>query len=566
MRSDWHRYNLKRRVAELPPVSTEDYNERVTAAQATNKAAADQAAFQKSCSVCRKSYFSDQAYQQHITSKMHRQREAAAASGEAPSVNGSTLSKTESHTTEAQDPEVKAEFEKVVEAMKHTSVQEPIQRRPSAPPPDAEPRKEHPLSPAQPEKPTFARQETGPEKPLGAADVPLSRCLFCNYESPTWKLSVSHMTKIHGLFIPEQNYIVDLLGLLGYLQAKIHQNNECLWCHKLKNTSDGIQTHMRDKGHCRIAFESEEEMIEVGQFYDFSSTYSEPGEDTDTEMDEAIETKRNGGVRINGTPRGTEDDGWETDSSFSSLDSNDLTSVPMDDRTESYNRLPMHRHHSQTDPRPHKNIDGFHSHAHHHNNAVFYDEYEMHLPSGRVAGHRSLKKYYSQNLHSYPTVAERAATAQRLIEEGSGEDENMEDVDRPGPNPATPPKSQALMRRGEAGMIGVTNAQRREVKIQEQRSRTKEQRAQNRYQAKLEKQHNSQKHFRVSRTFQSWYLSITDNHYRTLCSSSQSSRSTLLSQHTPHQCFTTWLHESISSWSVHSEPHVYHSKHSVAQQ
>ncbi|MPC82847.1 Zinc finger protein 622 [Portunus trituberculatus] len=28
-RSDWHRYNLMRKVAELPPVSRETYNERV---------------------------------------------------------------------------------------------------------------------------------------------------------------------------------------------------------------------------------------------------------------------------------------------------------------------------------------------------------------------------------------------------------------------------------------------------------------------------------------------------------------------------------------------------------
>lgn len=121
----------------------------------------------------------------------------------------------------------------------------------------------------------------------------------------------------------------------------------------------------------------------------------------------------------------------------------------------------------------------------------FYDEHEMHLPSGRVAGHRSLKKYYRQNLHSYPTALERMERAQTLIEDGSSEDAEMEDVDLP----ATPPRN-SLMRRGEAGMIGTTMQQRRDVRSQEIRSRQKEQRAQNRYQAKLEKQNNYQKHFR----------------------------------------------------------------------
>lgn len=32
--SDWHRYNLKRKVAELPPVTAESFRERVLAQKA----------------------------------------------------------------------------------------------------------------------------------------------------------------------------------------------------------------------------------------------------------------------------------------------------------------------------------------------------------------------------------------------------------------------------------------------------------------------------------------------------------------------------------------------------
>lgn len=485
MRSDWHRYNLKRRLAELPAVSSDDYNEKVTAAQATNDAAAAQAAFAKVCNTCQKTYYSENAYQNHLASKSHRVREYGVGSRgsrrDSHSALGSVASKDLDSASEAEprDAEAEAEFEKVVAGMKETAIKDipAIPRRPSAPPPDVEPREDHPMS---------------PEKPV-VSSIPLSRCLFCNYDSPTFKLSVAHMTKIHGLFIPEQSFLVDLEGLLRYMQAKIHENFECLYCHRLRGNAEGVQTHMRDKGHCKIAFESEEEMVEVGQFYDFSSTYSDDGADgSDVEMDTA-KAPRKGGVKLADGEQGEEEDGWETDSSFSSLDTNDLASVPNDDRTSSYQRLPLHRHHSTTDPRPHRNADGFHSHAHNHNNAVYYDEHEMHLPSGRIAGHRNLRNYYRQNLHSYPTAAERMERAQRLIEEGSSEDAEMEDVDLP----ATPPRN-SLMRRSEAGMIGATNQQRRDVRSQEIRSRRKEQRSQNRYQAKLEKQNNFQKHFRVS--------------------------------------------------------------------
>ena len=491
MRSDWHRYNLKRRMAELPPTSAEEYKEKVLAAQAVTDAAAKKAGFEKVCEICQKTYFSENAYKNHMGSQKHKLRVAAGSrkgsvnGSVAPSVTDSTISggvPTNGHTG---DPDAEAEFEEVVDAIKETSLdeQDPLSRRPSRPTPShAHHTETHPLSPT-------ATTESQPSTSSAPSQIPLSRCLFCNYDSPTWKLSITHMTKIHGLFIPEQNYLVDLEGLLGYLQAKVTQNHECLCCHKLKNNTDGVQTHMRDKGHCKIAFETEEEMIEVGQFYDFSSTYSDPeGSDSDTEMEESAR-ERNGGAKLPDSAN-KEDDGWETDSSFSSLDSEELTSVPNDDHTSQYERLPLHRHHSKTDPRPHRNADGFHSHAHNHNTAVFYDEHEMHLPSGRVAGHRSLKKYYRQNLHSYPTAAERMEQQQRRLE--NGEDEEMSDADLPN-------QSRAVARRSEAGMIGATLSQRKEVRSSEIRGRQQGQRAQNRIQARNEKQNNSQKHFRVSR-------------------------------------------------------------------
>jgi pre-60S factor REI1 len=487
MRSDWHRYNLKRRMAELPPTSAEDYKDKVLAAQAVTDAAAKKAGFETTCEICQKTYFSENAYRNHMGSQKHKLRVAAGSrkgsvnGSVAPSVTDSTMSGGNPTNGQIGDLEVEAEFEKVVKGIKDTSGEEsgPLFTRPSRPTPSkAIDGKTHPLSPT----------ATTDSQASGTPDIPLSRCLFCNYDSPTWKLSISHMTKIHGLFIPEQSYLVDLEGLLGYLQAKVTQNHECLCCHKLKNNTDGVQTHMRDKGHCKIAFETEEEMIEVGQYYDFSSTYSDAEEsDSDTEMEGAAR-ERKGGAQLpgSGTPA---EDGWETDSSFSSLDSEELTSVPNDDHTSQYERLPLHRHHSKTDPRPHRSADGFHSHAHSHNTAVFYDEHEMHLPSGRVAGHRSLKKYYRQNLHSYPTAAERMEEQQRRIE--NGEDEEMADAD-------TPNQSKAVAMRSEAGMIGATASQRKEVRSSEIRGRQQGQRAQNRIKARDEKQNNSQKHFRVS--------------------------------------------------------------------
>jgi pre-60S factor REI1 len=501
MRSDWHRYNLKRRVASLPPISSEIFTDKVLSAQANNSAAATKAAFERICTNCQKTYYSENAYQAHLGSKKHKLRILTAAkgapAGDEPTNGSAVLGEPAEHVppVETRDPEAEAEFDKVVDGLKGASIEDgdPLPRRPSRPHHSALEQKEaHPLSP----EPSAATATGSDESRVERTEVPLSRCLFCNYDSPTWKLNTDHMAKIHGLFIPEQNYLTDLEGLLRYLQDKVHENHECLLCHKLKGTTSGVQTHMRDKGHCRIAFETEEEMVEIGQFYDFSSTYSDA--ESEMEMEQATDPVTNGGVKLPGEKsENAEDDGWETDSSFSSLDSAELTSVPVDDHSHQYSKLSLHRHHSHHDPRPHRNADGFHSHAHHGPNAVFHDEFELHLPSGRTAGHRNFKKYFRQNLHNYPTPAERYEKAQRLLEQDEGEDQEMADAST---LPLNNGQSQSLLRRSEAGMLGVTDEQKREVRASEIRGRRQGENAQNRYQAKLEKQNNFQKHFRVSRS------------------------------------------------------------------
>ncbi|KAK4693374.1 pre-60S factor REI1, partial [Lecanoromycetidae sp. Uapishka_2] len=524
-----HRYNLKRKIAELKPLSYEHFAEKVLNAQASSSAVAAKASFEKSCEACQKKYYSENAYQNHLGSQKHRLRVAVLAKDgkittddETASLISSTMSLGEPinrpiadvKAPESIDQEVEAEFSKVVDGIKETSLneerpateEEPVSRRPTRPHHSSnEQRSEHPLSPQKDPNNIISSTVDETSQPLMA---PLNKCLFCNYDSPTFKLNVNHMGKFHGLFIPEQIYLIDLEGLISWLHSKIVNMHECLYCHKIKGSAEGIQTHMRDKGHCMIAFEAEEDMIEVGQFYDFSSTYSDPEEDDDDAIMEDFISETNGGVKIdprkvlktvisdeNGDQEMTNGDengeGWETDSSASSLDSADVTAIPIEDRHEAYERMPKHRHHSHKDPRPHRNIDGFHSHAHSHNNAAFHSDYELHLPSGRTAGHRSLQRYYRQNLHSYPTPAERVEQ-QRLIADGTADDEGdqqMADSNERG-------RQLTTRVNGGQGMLGVTDAKKREVQAVEKRDTKRAQRAERKFEWGVNKQANSQKHFR----------------------------------------------------------------------
>ena len=495
------RYNLRRRLASLPSLSSEIFAEKVLSAQANSSAAAAKAAFEKSCMACQKTYYSENAYRNHLGSQKHRLREAEqrgeVATDDGTSIVGSTISLGEpikTRATDENDPEAEAESSKFVSRMKEAILDGEASLPYRSSRLHNSSNEDHPdQGPSQ-----SATESITSATPKTNEKGSTVRCLFCNYDSPSLKLNVMHMTKFHGLFIPEQPYLVDLEGLINFLYQRIMQNHVCIFCHKVKSSTSGVQTHMRDKGHCMIAFDEEEDMIEVGQFYDFRSTYSD---DEDEEENPEVKDKETsiGGSKL-GSKRPTttetiggssktnqekqeDDEGWETDSSASSLDSETLHALPIDHH-HAFERLPLHRHHSHNDPRPHKTIDGFHSHAHNHH-AVFHSDYELHLPSGRSVGHRSLSRYYRQNLHNYPTAEERIE--RRLLTESAANDEPLPSRGR----------EQAVTRaNGGSGMLGVTDAKKREVQAVEKRERKRAQRSEKQYQWGVEKRGNFQKHFR----------------------------------------------------------------------
>jgi len=511
MQSDWHRYNLKRRVASLPPLTSEIFAEKVLANKASAAATAARASFEKKCDPCDKVFFSEGAFVNHVGSQKHKN--AAARYGkytkpfgdqatETESMTGSTFSLGEPlETGSAREEMEDEEIDEVAERMNASGLQEA-------------------------KNPVFGKNQgqnnaMDVEQPSGASAVmgadaankmeidedyeheaDVNQCLFCNYVSPTMELNVNHMGKQHGWFIPEMEFLVDMKGLINYLSETIQVLHQCLYCHKQVHTSAGVQTHMRDRGHCMIAYSTEDEQMDVGEFYDFRATY----EESDTE-DEDEETE--GGVNL-GKKRATkttitnengeeetdsdeDEEGWESDGSDdddSSVATDEITSVPVD-------RKP--RKPSQKDNK-HKNSDGYHSHAHNTSQNAYRDDFELHLPSGRTAGHRSLRTYYRQNLHNYPTPEQRLEQQLLANERHDSDDEDAAaDVDENGKQivrSGRDRKGRALVTRGKLGMVGVSDEKKKEIAAVEKRQLKRIQRQQAQYQWGNDKRGNSQKHFR----------------------------------------------------------------------
>ncbi|KAJ4266555.1 pre-60S factor rei1 [Fusarium torreyae] len=485
MKSDWHRYNLKRRVASLPPISADVFTEKVLQARAVSTAEADKAYFERVCDICEKTYYSENAFQNHLSSQKHKAKEANStqtvpgrADDETTSVVSSTFSLGDplAPSRGEVDSDAEVEFSHVVEGLQKASIAEqrpsPV-KRPSHPQPSAQDATQDD---------TDAARASDSATPVPSVQEPkwtLESCLFCNYSSPTVPLNTHHMERFHGMFIPEKKYLVDIDGLLKQLQDKIQQHHQCLYCDKIKSTVFGIQTHMRDTGHCKIPYDTEREQLEIGDFYDFRSTYSD---DEDMSDDGSVVDETSGGAKLGArrAPRFTGEDGanvedeagdgWETDSSESSLDSADLTAVPAEGHIHQFERLDKHSHHSRQDPRQRHQADGWHSHAHKPTRAVFYDDYELHLPTGKSVGHRSLNKYYRQNLHNHPSAEERA---EQLAIEGAQQEE--EGSASEGQLVQRDSRSREMVPRGMAGMAGVPEQRKRGARRAEERGRTLQQ-------------------------------------------------------------------------------------------
>ncbi|KAF9191572.1 hypothetical protein BGZ51_007135 [Haplosporangium sp. Z 767] len=228
-KSDWHTYNLKRKMVNMPPVSADVFSQLVTASREQANPAEVQ---QPECVPCGKKYLSFQAYDNHLNSKKHKQIAVAYAKKQenrptqedtaSPSATevAATTTTSETTTTTAKEP---AE-----------------QREPSE-----------------------------------------TVCLFCSHEASDAKSNYAHMRSVHGFFLPSFERLIDLPGMLSYLAEKVVQDYDCLWCtpsvfsqnldpdQELNAgfaTLASVRRHMIDKGHCKLAMDRGAER-EYADFY-----------------------------------------------------------------------------------------------------------------------------------------------------------------------------------------------------------------------------------------------------------------------------------------------------------
>lgn len=324
-RADLHRYNMKRRVANLAPVSAHVFNQKILERRAAmEQSAQEPEETHDRCEPCGKTFSSENAFRDHMQSKKHKEmvkkggrKKSAAAPSKSAAATPSGLEETDTmrEALDENDDETRMERE--------------IQQRLAK-----------------------ARRID-----------PSTECLFCGQSQSSLDSSVSHMSSVHGFFVPERKYLVDFEGLLRYLADKVAVGHVCLWCNghgRGFHDLGAVRKHMLDKSHCKVAYDRQEDQLELSDFYDFRSSYP----DAQKLAERA--------------------DGWEDMSDGNADD--DAGDAVWEDASD--------------DDVPDEGVRYGDS------------EYELVLPSGARLGHRSMHRYYRQSYWQTPaTHAHESAAA-----------------------------------------------------------------------------------------------------------------------------------------------------------
>lgn len=233
-KSDWHRYNLKRKVADLPCVTAEEFNNRVL--QQRNKIEESNASTTQYCECCRKSFANENSYNNHLNSKRHHEKLLE------------TKAKPE---TSNPEPGPKGDVPKEIEEQMSDSDVEEI---------DSDEWNEDSVSDKQ--------------------------CLFCSHVSRSLIRNLRHMSVQHSFFVPDIEYCINMSGLIMYLNEKVHEGYMCLWCNDRGRSfysADAAKSHMQDKGHCKMLHEGLA-LAEYADFYDYSTSYPTVSADPEEEV------------------------------------------------------------------------------------------------------------------------------------------------------------------------------------------------------------------------------------------------------------------------------------------
>ena len=215
-KSEWHRYNLKRKTAQLPMLSEADFEARRAAAQASAPKAKEDGHVKPEKRDARK----------------HRQEKMKKGGFRAVGAGANVLDAVAGYRAGAAAP------------------------REDADAPEA-----------------AAEEEEAPEIEEITTEARATDSFFDKERFDSPEASLEYMQRTYGFHVPEAAYLVDACGLCQYLCEKVKVGRTCLFCERSFRSYRACQQHMIDKSHLKLAYHTDDEVAELSDFYDFSATY-----------------------------------------------------------------------------------------------------------------------------------------------------------------------------------------------------------------------------------------------------------------------------------------------------
>ncbi|KAJ0260341.1 Cytoplasmic 60S subunit biogenesis factor REI1 2 [Hirschfeldia incana] len=283
-KSEWHRYNLKRKIAGVPGV-TEALFEARQAAIAQAKVKSNEAPLLYTCGVCNKSYRSSKAHEQHLKSKSHVVK-AASSNGEEDKAIIKQLPPPPPRRVEKK--KVPAHLKGVIEEESEEESEDEW----------VEVDSDEDLEGGE-DMDEDDEEEGSGEEDMDEDDMEFELdptcCLMCDKKHKTIEKCMVHMHKFHGFFIPDIEYLKDPKGFLTYVGLKVKRDFICLYCNELCHpfsSLEAVRKHMEAKSHCRVHYGDggDEEDAELEEFYDYSSSYANEGENQMVVAGETVNT------------------------------------------------------------------------------------------------------------------------------------------------------------------------------------------------------------------------------------------------------------------------------------
>lgn len=281
-KSEWHRYNLKRKVAGVPGVTEALFLAR-QAAVAEERDKLSEKPMSYNCSLCGKQYRSAKAHAQHINSRVHTMRACQQSDASAPSITiiKNAFKKPGELSNQTVAEESEDEWEEVDSSDDLNVASESFSQ-------------------------LNVDEENLDEEMYEDVEIDTTSCFVCDLRHDSIENCMIHMHKYHGFFIPDVEYLKDPNGLLTYVGLKVKRDFLCLYCndrcHPFQSL-EAVRKHMVAKAHCKMRFGDggDDEEADYEEFYDYSSSYvNESGEQlvTSGEMDFTIELGSGGAELI----------------------------------------------------------------------------------------------------------------------------------------------------------------------------------------------------------------------------------------------------------------------------